>query len=111
MNEYRFPNIVAFGATIGIEDAKSPYIDRSSVFEEVVCGFNSFMVEGYRMQREAKKGYGNKGLIIIDKNREEQYKQLLDSFQEEGTKYGYLANIVDIPYFARSKDTPMLAVG
>lgn len=108
MNDYRFPNIVVFGAVIGVEDAKNPFTDRSSVFEEVICGFNSFLVEGYRLQRGVSKGFGNKGLIIIDKNREEQYKQLLDTFQEEGTKYGYLANIVDIPYFARCNDTPML---
>lgn len=104
----RFPKVVVFGAVIGIEDAKNPSTDRRSVFEEVICGFNSFLVEGYKFQRSANKGFGNKGLIIIDKNREEQYKQLLDSFHDEGTKYGYLPNIVDIPYFARCHDTPLL---
>ncbi|MDG6221678.1 MAG: DUF3800 domain-containing protein [Candidatus Bathyarchaeota archaeon] len=104
----KFPKIAIFGAVLGIESAKNAYEDRSSTFEEVISGFNTFLVEGYRTQRSKRTGYGNKGLIIIDKNREEQYKQLLDTFQEEGTRYGYLANIVDIPYFARCKDTTML---
>lgn len=100
--DVRFPTIVLFGSVMGVESAKNAYQDRSTNFEEVVSGFNSFLVMSHRL------GHTNKGLIIIDKNREEQYKQLLDNFQEVGTKYGYLANIVDIPYFARCKDTPML---
>ena len=85
-----------------MDSAENPYVDRSKTFEEVISGFNSFLVENY------KYSSGNKGLIIIDKNREETYKQLLDTFQAQGTKYGYLANIIDIPYFARCTDTPML---
>jgi hypothetical protein len=98
----RFPIVAVFGSVMGVESAKNPYQDRSSNFEEVISGFNSFLVMGHRL------GHTNKGLIIIDKNREEQYKQLLDNFQDAGTKYGYLGNIVDIPYFARCHDTPML---
>ena len=98
----RFPTVAVFGSVMGVDSAKNPFEDRSTTFEEVVSGFNSFLVMGHRL------GHTNKGLIIIDKNREEQYKQLLDTFQDVGTKYGYLANIVDIPYFARCHDTPML---
>lgn len=108
INEHRFPNVVVFGAVIGLEDARTPNKDRNSVFEEVVCGFNTFLVENYRTARASNRGFGNKGLIIIDKNREEQYKQVLDNLQEGGTKYGYLGNVIDIPYFARCHDTPML---
>lgn len=106
--ENRFPNIIVFGAVLGRESSKNPYEDRSRTFEEVICSFNSFLVENYRIHHEREERFGNKGLVIIDKYREEQYKQLLDTFLEEGTKYGYLANIVDIPYFARCRDTPML---
>ena len=98
----RFPSLLVFGACLCVDAAENPYVDRSKTFEEVVSGFNSFLVENY------KYSGGNKGLIIIDKNREETYKQLLDTFQAQGTKYGYLANIIDIPYFARCADTPML---
>ena len=82
----RFPNVAVFGAVIGVDAAKNAYEDRSRIFEEVICGFNSFLVEGYRVQRGAQTGFGNRGLIIIDKNREEQYKQLLDTFQERRNK-------------------------
>lgn len=100
--DIRFPNAAVFSAIIGADAAKNTYQDRSSVFEEVISGFNSFLVIQRRLQLD------HKGLVIIDKYREEQYKQLLDTFREEGTKYGYVANIVDIPYFARCRDTPML---
>jgi hypothetical protein len=109
INSNYSPNVVIFGACISIDAAQNPFSDRNCIFEEVISGFNSFLVENYRQQQEEGTGRaGNKGLIIIDRNREEQYKQLIDTFKEQGTKYGYLRNIVDIPYFARSKDTPML---
>lgn len=108
ITQEKFPKLVVFGAVIGVERAKNPFDDRRDTFEEVISGFNTFLVEGYNEQRARHKGFGNKGLIIIDQNREDQYKQLLDTFQEEGTRYGYLANIVDIPYFARCRDTTML---
>ena len=105
----RFQSVLVFGACIAVDSAKNAFMDRSRTFEEVVSGFNSFLVDNYRQQKlEGADRVGNKGIVIIDKNREEQYKTLLDTFQEEGTKYGYLANIIDIPYFARCKDTPML---
>jgi hypothetical protein len=111
ISENRPPNVSLFGAVMSIDAAKNPYKDRSQIFEEVICGFNSFLVEGYRLQQHEGKGsnrIGNKGLVIIDENRKEQYRELLDRFQEEGTSHGYLANIIDIPYFARCNDTPML---
>jgi hypothetical protein len=55
-----------------------------------------------------KLQHTNKGLLIIDRNREDYYKQLLGTFHQNGTKYGYLGNIIDIPYFAQCRETPML---
>lgn len=104
----QFPKVVVFGASLQVECAKNPFEDRKNTFEEVISGFNTFLHESYKVQRDRRTGYGNKGLIIIDQNREDQYKSLLDTFQEEGTRYGTLTNIVDIPYFARCKDTTML---
>lgn len=102
IQDSRYPSLVVFGAAIGIESAENPNQVRSDTFEEVCCGFNSFLVWQHRCQHTSK------GLIILDKNKEEQYKQLLLDFRQNGTKYGYLGNIVDIPYFARCHDTPML---
>lgn len=100
--EIRFPNLTIFGSVMDAGATQNGRQDRSVTFEEVISGFNSFLVIGHRL------GHTNKGLIIVDKNREEQYKELLDDFKEQGTKYGYLLNIVDIPYFARCHDTPLL---
>lgn len=80
----RFPLFAVFGGDMNIDSAINPDQVRSDTFEEVLCAFNTFLVWGHRL------GKTNKGLIIIDKNREEQYKQLLGSFRQNGTKYGYL---------------------
>ena len=40
----KFPKVVVFGAVLGIESAKTPYEDRSNTFEEVISGFNTFLV-------------------------------------------------------------------
>lgn len=98
----RFPSLVIFGAVLSIDAAKNPNEDRSNVFEEVCCGLNTFLVLQHRLQHTGK------GLLIIDRNREDYYKQLLSTFHQGGTKYGYLGNIVDIPYFAQCRETPML---
>jgi len=102
INDNRFPALVIFGAVMSIDAALNPNQVRRDTFEEVVASFNSFLVMQHRLHKT------NRGLVILDRNRVEQYRDLLDSFQQEGTKYGYLANIVDIPYFARCRDTPML---
>lgn len=98
----KFPNLTIFGSVINVDSAKNPPQARHDTFEEVISGFNSFLVMSHRL------GHTNKGLVILDRNREEQYRRLLDDFKKEGTKYGYLANIIDIPYFARARHTQML---
>lgn len=57
-------------------------------------------------QKRAKKP--SKGLLIIDHNQATQYRELIYDFKNGGTKYGYINNVVDIPYFARCPDTRML---
>lgn len=102
MADTQFPMLTIFGSVMNVDSAHNAVQARHDTFEEVISGFNSFLVMGHRLK------HTNKGLVIIDKNREEHYRQLLDDFKQEGTKYGYLANIVDIPYFARCRATPML---
>lgn len=102
ITDNRFPSLIVFGAVLSIDAAQNPNQARSDVFEEVCCGSNSFLIQQHRLQ------HTNKGLLIIDRYREDYYKQLLSTFRQNGTKYGYLGNIVDIPYFARCRETPML---
>lgn len=96
-----FPNIIVFAAALSIDAAKSATQVRSDTFEEVCSEFNNFLIWQHRL------GHTAKGLVIIDKNREDQYRNLLGSFQTK-TKYGYLGNVIDIPYFAQSHQTRML---
>jgi hypothetical protein len=102
ITDNRYPSLIIFGAVLSIDAAQNPNQARSVVFEEVCCGLNSFLVLQHKLQRTTK------GLLIIDRYREDYYKQLLSTFRQNGTKYGYLGNIVDIPYFARCRETPML---
>jgi len=96
-----FPNIVAFATALSLDAAKNAAQVRSDTFEEVCSEFNNFLIWQHRL------GHTAKGLVIIDKNREDEYRSLLSNFQAV-TKYGYLGNVVDIPYFAQSHETRML---
>lgn len=58
-----------------------------------------------RFKREDK----DKGLLILDKSgRDKRVRALVNEFSEQGTKRGYLGNIIDTPYFADSAHTRML---
>jgi hypothetical protein len=96
-----FPNIIVFAAVMSQDAAKGATQVRSDTFEGVCSRFNNFLIWEHRLR------YTTKGLVIIDKNREDEYRHLLSSFQTS-TKYGYLGNVVDIPYFAQSHETRML---
>jgi len=96
-----FPNIITFAAVLSIDAAEDALQVRSDTFEEVCSAFNNFLIWQHRL------GHTAKGLVVIDRNREDEYRNLLKNFQT-GTKYGYLGNVVDIPYFARSHETRML---
>jgi hypothetical protein len=98
-----YPSLLVCGAVMGLDAAKDPNQVRRETFEEVCSSFNSYLVWEHKITHTQPKG-----LIIIDRNREDEYKQLLDNFRQNGTKYGYLGNIVDIPYFAQCRETPML---
>jgi hypothetical protein len=100
----RFPNLIAFATGIHISAVTSPEQVRSDTLEDVCSRFNTFLI------RQHKVGKPSKGLLIIDRNRAEEYRQLVNDFKIGGTKSGYIDNIVDIPYFARCPETRMLQV-
>jgi hypothetical protein len=96
-----FPNIIVFATALNIDVANDADQVRSDTFEEVCCQFNNFLIWQYRL------GHPTKGLVIVDKNREDDYRKFLKKFQTS-TKYGYLGNVIDIPYFAQSHETRLL---
>lgn len=97
-----FPNLVAFATTVHISYVQDPEQVLHDVFQDICQRFNTFLM------RFAKQGRPEKGLLIIDRAHEEHYRRLIAEFHKSGTKYGYIGNIVDIPYFAGCHDTRML---
>lgn len=65
--------------------------------------FNGFLIRQYQA------GYPAKGLLIVDPSgRETRYRECIADYRAHGTSWGYIGNIVDIPYFAGSKETRMM---
>jgi|GEM_PF-1299226 len=98
----KFPDLIIFATIIDISavDNKTKVLER--VFGDVCEKFNSFL-----MHQKKYLNKPTKGLLIIDKNREEYYRDLVNEFKKQ-TMHGYLGNVVDIPYFARCNQTRML---
>jgi hypothetical protein len=97
-----FPNLIVFATAIDITAVRDAAQARRDVFEDVCEKFNGFLVHQYR------RGNPAKGLLIIDQNREAEYRELVNDFKRQGTTHGFLGNVVDIPYFARCHQTRML---
>jgi len=97
-----FPYLIVFATAIDITAVKDPIQARRDVFEDVCEKFNGFLVHQFQ------RGFPSKGLLIIDENREAEYRQLVNDFKKTGTTHGYIANIFDIPYFARCYETRLL---
>jgi hypothetical protein len=98
----RFPNLIAFATAMHISAVDNIEQVRRDILGDICQRFNTFLI------RQHRAGKPSKGLLIIDRNQAEQYRQLVNDFKIGGTKYGYIDNIVDIPYFARCPDTRML---
>ena len=97
-----FPHLVVFATAIDISAVQNPVQARRETFEDVCEKFNIFLVHQYQ------RGHPTKGLLLIDENREAEYRELVNDFKKQGTAHGYLGNVVDIPYFARCHQTRML---
>lgn len=98
-----FPNLVAFVTAIHVSAVESDNQALGDCLEDLCDCFNAFLVRGH------KRGRTNKGLLIMDRSgREKAVRQLMYEFKCQGTRRGYLGNIVDVPYFADSSHTRML---
>lgn len=103
MSNAVYPNLVTFGVALHISKAvDSEAGNLRTAFQDICLRFNTFNV------RQHKLGATNKGLLIIDNAHQNHYKDLINEFRQFGVKGAYIGNIVDIPYFAPSKDTRML---
>jgi hypothetical protein len=98
-----FPSLIVFITAIHVSAVQSDRQALGDCLEDICDCFNSFLV------REHRRGYTNKGLLIMDRSgRESAIRELMTGFQCQGTRRGYLGNIIDVPYFADSSHTRML---
>lgn len=98
-----WPGLIAFATAVHVSAVSSYDELRPRAFEDMCQRFNTFLV------REYKFGTPQKGLLVVDRSHsEKQYLQLIARFRQEGTTYGYLGNVVDIPYFTDSHNTRMM---
>jgi hypothetical protein len=99
-----YPNLIAFASAVHVTAAQSPEQVFRACLGDICSRFNLLLL------RRCKKHRIDKGLLIMDQSgREAAVRSLLAEFQQSGTRLvEYLGNIVDVPYFSRSRDTRML---
>ena len=98
-----FPNLIAFVSGIHVSSVRNPPQALKDCLEDICTSFNRFLIRQY------KAGYTDKGLLIIDcSGRDKRIRELMTEFECQGTRHGYLGNIMDVPYFADSGHTRML---
>ena len=99
-----YPNAVLFATSMHITAVSNPEQALRDTFQDIAQRINTFLTRLYR-QRNPQKG-----LLIIDRSQstENRYRTFVSDFQSHGTEYGYLGNLVDIPYFSQSSDTRLL---
>jgi len=101
--DVKWPGLVTFATAIDvswIEPGKDACI---GAFEDICRMFNGFLI------RQFKRGHPDKGLLILDPSgRETRYRECIADYRAHGTSWGYIGNIVDIPYFAHAKETRMM---
>lgn len=104
INNAGFPSLLAFASSIHISAVKDSRQALSAIFEDICQRFNTFLVQQH------KAGHPQKGLLIIDRSTytERHYLDLMSAYRASGTQWGYLGNVVDIPYFTDSHLTRLM---
>lgn len=101
--DVNWPGLVPFAAAIDISWAGPGKDACATAFEEICRMFNGFLMRQYRL------GFPTKGLLILDPSgRETRYRECLADYRTHGTSWGYIGNIVDIPFFVHSKETRLI---
>jgi hypothetical protein len=105
INAAGFPNLIIFTSAIHVSKVENGSQALKDCLEDICQRFNTFLMCQF------KAGFKDKGLLILDKSgREVRIRELMSEFEKNGTQYGYLGNIMDVPYFADSKHTRMLQI-
>lgn len=100
---------VVFGCVIEKKVAQARGIDPyEQSFEDLISRFDLFMSRVNRISAAENKEE-QRGLIVLAQSTYQKTLGLLaQRFKKEGTRWGLLHNITDIPFFAPARDTRML---
>lgn len=94
--------IRAFGVAVN-KQAKSPDDPVEYAFEEMSNRFNLFLSRNYK-DRGGRDQDRQKGLIVMDESHYEQPLQALArDFRINGTRWGHLRNLAEVPLFVDSR--------
>ena len=100
-----FPSLIVFASAIHVSKVTNGQQALKDCLEDICQRFNTFLMCQF------KAGFKDKGLLIMDKSgRDARIREIMEEFDQSGTRHGYLGNIMDVPYFADSKHTRMLQI-
>lgn len=104
LGSLHYPQVNLFATAMHISAVSDADQSLRDTFEDVVQRVNTFLV------RLHNQGNPQKGMLIIDRSQstEHRYRTLIAQFRASGTRYGYIGNIADIPYFSQSSETRLL---
>ena len=73
-------------------------------YEQISARFNSYLQRLFlRSQRGSKNGYKHRGLLVVDDSRYEAlFQNLAREYRVNGTKWGALQNLAEVPLFTAS---------
>ena len=86
-----------------LDEGEDPY---ERALEQILSRFDQFIGRVYR-----ERDFQNKGLVVIaDSQYRERLEAVARQFAKEGTQWGNIRNLVDIPFFTLSKNSRLLQI-
>ena len=96
--------VTAFAVVVD-KQAVSPDDPVERAFEEICNRFNLFLARLYR------QGDKHRGLVVMDKSRyEEALQGLARRFRDQGTRWGNLRNLAEVPLFVDSTASRLIQI-
>lgn len=91
-------NLRAFGMVVD-KAVVSPDDPVEHAYEQLCTRFDKFLVRRYN-----RRGDRQRGLIVVDKSRyEDTLQSLAHAYRHDGTRWGSLRNLSEVPMFVDSK--------
>lgn len=97
--------VVAFAVVVD-KQAVSPDDPVERAFEEICNRFNLFLARQWN-----RKGEKHRGLVVMDKTHyEETLQGLARDFRDQGTRWGNLRNLAEVPLFVDSAASRLIQI-